>query len=122
MLALVAATIIQMIFGELFPKNLAIANSEPLARKLASSTLIYLAVFGWFISFFDKSANLFLKALRIEPVHDLDVSVSANDLPHIIADSRNSGDLPVELSLMMDRILDFPQRDVEHAMLPNNNR
>jgi len=59
-----------------------------------------------------------LKALRIEPVHDLDVSVSANDLPHIIADSRNSGDLPVELSLMMDRILDFPQRDVEHAMLP----
>lgn len=117
-LALVAATIIQMIFGELFPKNLAIANSEPLARKLASSTLIYLAIFGWLISFFDKSANLFLKALRIEPVHDLDVSVSANDLPHIIADSRNSGDLPVELSLMMDRILDFPQRDVEHAMLP----
>lgn len=117
-LALVAATIIQMIFGELFPKNLAIANPEPLARKLANSTLIYLTVFGWLISFFDKSANLFLKALRIEPVHDLDVSVSANDLPHIIADSRNSGDLPVELSLMMDRILDFPQRDVEHAMLP----
>lgn len=117
-LALVAATIIQMIFGELFPKNLAIANSEPLARKLANSTLIYLAVFGWLISFFDKSANLFLKILRIEPVHDLDVSVSANDLPHIIADSRNSGDLPVDLSLMMDRILDFPQRDVEHAMLP----
>lgn len=44
--------------------------------------------------------------------------MSANDLPHIIADSCNSGDLPVELSLMMDRILDFPQRDVEHAMLP----
>ncbi|MCS3429561.1 hemolysin family protein [Klebsiella sp. BIGb0407] len=117
-LALVAATIIQMIFGELFPKNLAIANSEPLARKLANSTLIYLAVFGWLISFFDKSANLFLKILRIEPVHDLDVSVSANDLPHIIADSRDSGDLPVELSLMMDRILDFPQRDAEHAMIP----
>lgn len=116
--ALVAATIIQMIFGELFPKNLAIANSEPLARRLANSTLIYLAVFGWLISFFDKSANLFLRMLRIKPVHDLDVSVSAQDLPHIIADSRNSGDLPVELSLMMDRILDFPQRNVEHAMLP----
>jgi CBS domain containing-hemolysin-like protein len=28
-LALVAATIIQMIFGELYPKNLAIANPEP---------------------------------------------------------------------------------------------
>lgn len=120
MLALVAATIIQMIFGELFPKNLAIANPEPLARGLARSTLIYLTVFGWLIGFFDKSANLFLRMLRIEPVHDLDVSVSAEELPRIIADSRNSGDLPLELSLMMDRVLDFPQRDVEHAMIPRS--
>lgn len=117
-LALVSATLIQMIFGELFPKNLAIANPEPLSRGLASSTLIYLTVFGWLIGFFDKSANLFLRALRIEPIHDLDVSASAEDLPRIIADSRDSGDLPVELSLMLDRILDFPQRDVEHAMIP----
>ncbi len=119
-LALVAATIIQMIFGELFPKNLAIASPEPLAGKLASSTLIYLKVFGWLIAFYDKSANLLLRALRIEPIHDLDVSASANDLPRIIADSRDSGDLPLELSLMMDRILDFPQRDVEHAMVPRS--
>lgn len=117
-LALVSATIIQMIFGELFPKNLAIANPEPLARGLASSTLIYLTVFGWLIGFFDKSANIFLRLLRIEPIHDLDVSASAEDLPRIIADSRDSGDLPHELSLMLDRILDFPQRDVEHAMVP----
>ncbi|TGD65155.1 HlyC/CorC family transporter [Tabrizicola sp. WMC-M-20] len=119
-LALVAATIIQMIFGELYPKNLAIANPEPLARGLARSTLIYLTVFGWLIGFFDKSANLLLRALRIEPVHDLDVSASADDLPRIIADSRDSGDLPVELSLMMDRILDFPKQDVEHAMVPRS--
>lgn len=119
-LALVAATIIQMIFGELYPKNLAIANPEPLARGLAKSTLIYLTVFGWLIGFFDKSANLLLRALGIEPVHDLDISASADDLPRIIADSRDSGDLPMELSLMMDRILDFPKQDVEHAMVPRS--
>ncbi len=117
---LVIATVVQMIFGELFPKNLAIASPEPLSRALARSTLLYMTVFGWLISFFDKSANLLLRALRIEPVHDLDVSASADDLPHIIADSRDSGDLPVELSLMIDRILDFPQRDVEHAMIPRS--
>jgi CBS domain containing-hemolysin-like protein len=119
-LALVAATIIQMIFGELYPKNLAIADPEPLARKLARSTLIYLTVFGWLIGLFDKAANLLLRALRIEPVHDLDVTASADDLHHIIEDSRESGDLPVELSLMMDRILDFPRQDVEHAMVPRS--
>jgi CBS domain containing-hemolysin-like protein len=119
-LALLMATLIQMIFGELYPKNLAIANPEPLARGLARSTLIYLTAFGWLIGLFDKSANILLRALRIEPVHDLDVSASARDLPRIIADSRESGDLPVELSLMMDRILDFPHRDVEHAMVPRS--
>ena len=119
-LALLAATIIQMIVGELYPKNLAIANPEPLSLGLARSTLIYMSAFGWLISFFDKSANLLLRLLRIEPIHDLDVSASATDLPHIIADSRDSGDLPHELSLMMDRILDFPQRNVEHAMVPRS--
>ncbi|MBN3967419.1 HlyC/CorC family transporter [Pseudomonas gregormendelii] len=119
-MALVAATIIQMIVGELYPKNLAIANPEPLSLGLARSTLFYMSAFGWLISFFDKSANLLLKLLRIEPIHDLDVSASATDLPHIIANSRDSGDLPRELSLMMDRILDFPQRNVEHAMVPRS--
>ena len=119
-LALAAATIIQMIFGELYPKNLAIADPEPLARRLARSTLLYMTVFGWLISFFDKSANLLLRSLRIEPVHDLDVTASADDLPRIIADSRESGDLPLELSFMLDRMVDFPQRDVEHAMVPRS--
>ncbi|WP_028115213.1 hemolysin family protein [Ferrimonas senticii] len=117
---LVFAMLVQMVFGELYPKNLAIANSEPMARLLARSTLIYMSVFGWIISFFDKAANLLLRAVRIEPVHDLDVSASEEDLHHIIANSRDSGDIPVELSLIMDRILDFPERDVEHAMVPRS--
>ena len=118
--ALVVATVVQMVLGELYPKNLAIANPEPLSRVLARSTLLYMRLFGGLINFFDKSSNLILRAVRIEPVHDLDVSASEDDLSHIISESRESGDLPVELSLMMDRILDFPQRNVEHAMVPRS--
>ncbi|MBM7579967.1 hemolysin family protein [Jeotgalibacillus terrae] len=117
-LALAVSTIVQMIFGELYPKNLAIAKAEPLARNLARSTNIYLMIFGWLIKFFDQSANKFLKLLRIEPVHDLDSSANARDLEYIVADSRDSGDLPKDLSILLDRILDFPQRNVEHAMTP----
>ncbi|MBA8817418.1 CBS domain containing-hemolysin-like protein [Microbacterium halimionae] len=117
-LALVLATVVQMTFGELFPKNLAIANPDPLARGLARSTLIYLTVFGWLITFFDKSSNALLRLIRVEPVHDVDSSANAEDLERIIDDSRASGDLPEELSLLMDRILDFPDQDAEHAMIP----
>jgi CBS domain containing-hemolysin-like protein len=119
-LALLFSTLVQMLFGELFPKNLAIARPQPVARWLARSTVVYLAVFGWLIWVFDQASNLLLRALRIEPVHDVEQAATARDLEHIVEDSRESGDLPVELSMMLDRILDFPRRDVEHAMIPRS--
>jgi CBS domain containing-hemolysin-like protein len=117
-LALLFSTIVQMLFGELFPKNLAIARAEPVARWLAASTVVYLTVFGWLIWVFDQASNLLLRALRIEPVHDVEHAATARDLEHIVEESRESGDLPAELSMLLDRILDFPDRDVEHAMIP----
>ena len=116
-LALGLSTLIQMIFGELYPKNLAIANPGPLARGLARSTNIYLTVFGWIITIFDRAANALLRLVGIQPVEDLDSSATAKDLRHIVADSRHSGHLDEDLSIMLDRILDFPQRGIEHAMV-----
>ncbi|WP_432524202.1 hemolysin family protein [Kineococcus sp. SYSU DK006] len=118
--ALVFSTFVQMLFGELFPKNLAIARPEPVATWLARSTLVYLKVFGWLIWFFDQASNLLLRALRIEPVHDVEHAATARDLEHIVEESRESGDLPVEMAMVLDRILDFPHRDVEHAMVPRS--
>ncbi len=117
-LALLFSTVVQMLFGELFPKNLAIARPEPVARRLATSTTVYLTVFGWLVRVFDQASNLLLRALRIEPVHDVEHAVTARDLEHIVEESRVSGDLPAELSVLVDRILDFPGRDVGHAMIP----
>ena len=61
------STFVQMLFGELFPKNLVIARPEPVARWLALSTTVYLKPFGWLIWLFDQSSNLLLRALPIEP-------------------------------------------------------
>ncbi|WP_313366239.1 hemolysin family protein [Microbacterium sp.] len=118
--ALLLATIVTMIFGELYPKNLAIANPEPLARALAVPTRIYLMLFGWLITVFDMAANALLRLARIEPLEDVDASATTRDLEAIIDESRSSGDLPDDLSMIIDRILDFPQRDVEHAMIPRS--
>ncbi len=117
-LALLFATFVQMIFGELFPKNLAIARPEQVALRLAASTRMYLRLLGWLIRIFDAASNQLLQLLRIEPVHDVEHSATVRDLEHIVADSRTTGDLPDELSVLLDRMLDFPARDVEHAMVP----
>lgn len=117
-LAIAFSTLVQMLFGELVPKNLAIARPEPVARGLAASTTVYLKVFGWLIRLFDQSSNLLLKALRIEPVHDVEHSATPRDLEHIVAASRDAGELPPDLSTLLDRILDFPTSTAEHAMIP----
>ncbi|HZG91821.1 MAG TPA: hemolysin family protein [Pseudonocardia sp.] len=117
-LALLLATVVQMVFGELFPKNLAIARPEPVARRLALSTALYLKVFGWLIRVFDAASNALLRALRIEPVHDVEHAATPRDLEAIIVESRESGDLPAELSTLLDRVLDFADRTAREAMIP----
>nr|WP_222437939.1 hemolysin family protein [Quadrisphaera sp. RL12-1S] len=115
---LLLATVVQMLLGELLPKNYAIARPEQTSTALASSTRVYLALFGWVIRVFDAASNALLRLLRIEPVHDVDSTATARDLDHIVSASRESGDLPAELSVLLDRILEFPDRDAEHAMVP----
>ena len=116
--ALLFATVVQMVFGELFPKNLAIARPEPVARALALSTSTYLTVFGWLVRLFDAASNLLLRALRIEPVHDVEHSATPRDLEAIIDESRERGDLRPDLSAVLDRVLEFEDRPARAAMIP----
>jgi magnesium and cobalt exporter, CNNM family len=116
--ALLLSTVVQMVFGELFPKNLAIARPEPVAIRLARSTGLYLTVLGWLIRLFDRAATLLLRVMRIKPVHDVEHAATPRDLEHIVAESRERGDLPADLSTLLDRILDFGESTAEHAMIP----
>ncbi|SDK76879.1 Hemolysin, contains CBS domains [Actinopolyspora mzabensis] len=117
---LVLSTFVQMLFGELFPKNLAIARPYPLARWLSASTVVYMRLAGWLIRFFDRASTGLLRLLRIEPVHDVEHAANPSDLQRIVTASRRAGELPAELSLLLDRVLDFPERDVEHALVPHS--
>jgi CBS domain containing-hemolysin-like protein len=117
-LALIVATVVQMVLGELFPKNLAIAKPETLARTLSRSTQMYLKVAGPVIRFFDATANRLLRAVGIEPVEELPQGATADDLQRIIDDSEAAGGLDPELSLLLDRGLDFRGLTAAQAMTP----
>lgn len=117
---LVVATFVQMLFGELFPKNLSIARPYPVAQRLSGSTLLYMRTFGWLIRVFDAASNGLLRLLRIEPVHDVAHSANLHDLQRIVSASEASGELPADLSLVLDRMIDFPERDVDHALVPRS--
>ncbi len=71
-IALLFSTLVQMLFGELYPKNYAIAEPDKAARWLAPSTRLYLTVFGPLIWVFDRAAEALLRLFGQEPVHDVE--------------------------------------------------
>ncbi|MFC0042085.1 CNNM domain-containing protein [Actinomadura rayongensis] len=115
-LGFVLATIVQMVLGELFPKNLALARAEPLARFLAASTLAYLAVAGPLIRLFDAAANRLVRAAGIEPVEELHHGATLEELGHIIGES---GEQLQEGHIdLLERALVFSERSAEEVMVP----
>ncbi len=117
-LALAVATVIQMVLGELAPKNLAITRPEALAKTLSRSTLVYLAVAGPIIRVFDAAANRLLRAVGIEPVEELAQGATREDLEQIVADARERGELDDDTAQLLDAGLGFRTLTAGEAMVP----
>lgn len=117
-IAFVLATIAQMVFGELAPKNLAIAKPEPVARAVAGSTLVFMKVAGPVIRLFDGSANRLLRLLGIEPVEELHGAVSVDELDLIVGQSAGLGHLSPAQAALLDRALEFDRLLASDAMVP----
>jgi len=119
-LALVLATVAQMVFGELAPKNLAIAKPEEVARALAPSTLLFLKVAGPVIRLFDGSANRLLRLIGVEPVEEIHGAVSTEELDLIVDSSAESGHLTPGQAALLERAISFGELEASDAMIPWN--
>ncbi|MEV4167860.1 hemolysin family protein [Nonomuraea sp. NPDC049709] len=117
-LGVFVATVVQMVFGELAPKNLGIARPEPVAKFLAGSTLVYLAVVGPVVRLFDSAATGLLRRVGIEPIEEVEHGATPEELSRIIAESTQAGELPPRLSDLLERALEFGDRTAEEIMVP----
>ncbi|MER6672889.1 hemolysin family protein [Streptomyces sp. NPDC000983] len=117
-LAFVGATVVQMVLGELAPKNLAIAVPERLAKSLASSTLLYLKVVGPVVRVFDGAANRLVRKVGIEPVEELHHGATLEELGHLIGESHEQGELPKDTAALLDHALEFSERTLHEVMVP----
>jgi CBS domain containing-hemolysin-like protein len=92
-LALVIATSLSMVFGELVPKNLAVALPLPTARAVAGPQLMFSRLFTVAIKATNGTANRILKRLGIEPADRLASARSPRELASLVRDSARSGAL-----------------------------
>lgn len=117
-LGFVVATVLQMVLGELAPKNLALAVPDRLAKSLAGSTLAYLKVVGPVVRVFDSAANRLLRRIGIEPVEELHHGATLEELSHLIGESHEHGQLPRESAELLDHALEFSERTLDEVMVP----
>ena len=116
--ALGLVVLLHVLLGEMVPKNIAIAGPERTAMLLIPAYLLYVRAARPFIAFYNWCANITLRALRVEPKDELDVTVSTVELSEMIAESVSEGLLDPEEHTRLTRALQIRNRVVADVAVP----
>lgn len=119
-LAILIATSVSMVFGELVPKNLAVARAVPTARWSAGPQLMFSFLFTPLIRLTNGTANWILRRLGIEPAEELRSARSPQELVSLVRTSARSGSLDPVTAVLVDRSLQFGVRTAEELMTPRS--
>src|SRR5688572_24463099 len=117
-LALALATVLSMLFGELVPKNAAIARPMAMARRTAGPLRVFSVVFGWLIRLLNGSANWLVRRLGVQPQEELASARSPEELGLLAAYSAEAGTLPQETAVLLQRTIRFGDKRAAEAMTP----
>lgn len=115
-IALILATILTMVFGELVPKNLAIAKPFETAKAVVGFQRGFSVVTKPFLSFFNGNANWIVRRFGIEPQEELASTRSAEELVALVGHSAREGLLPSETAEMLRRTVAFGNRRAHDVM------
>jgi CBS domain containing-hemolysin-like protein len=117
-LGILLATTISMIFGELVPKNYALAVPRQTARVLVPLQVAFTWTFRPFIVVLNGSANRILRAMGVEPKEELSASRTADELSSLVQRSALQGLLENDTATLLSRTIEFSQRNAIDVMTP----
>src|SRR5215217_1839227 len=115
---LVLATVGTMVFGELVPKNLAIAKPLATARATQGFQRGFTAVMAYPIRLLNGSANALVRRLGIEPQEELRSARTSSELVSLVSRSASEGTLDVTTAGLMQRSVAFTDRTADEIMTP----
>jgi CBS domain containing-hemolysin-like protein len=117
-LGLVLATGATMVFGELVPKNLAIAEPLRVARATQAAQRGFTRAMGLPIRALNGSANALLRLAGIEPQEELRSARNAGELASLVRRSAEKGALDPETATLVERSVSFGPRMAGEIMTP----
>ena len=117
-LALALATTLQMLIGELGPKNLAIARPLPVAAAVAPGMRAFTRVTGVVVHALQALANAIVRRLGFEPREELESARGADELAAVARRSAEEGDLSPRAARLLERSLALRDKVAADVMTP----
>jgi CBS domain containing-hemolysin-like protein len=115
------ATVVTMIFGELVPKNLAIAKPLGTSKFIERPLLLFSRGMYLPIKVLNNSANFILRQFGVAPQEELASARSADELLSLVRRSAEKGTLAKETAQMLERSLTFGDLTALDVMTPRVN-
>lgn len=106
-LAFVITNLLSMLFGELVPKNMALADPLVLASLVALPLRVFGTVFKPLIVALNETANWVLHRFGVEPADELSGARSATELTALVRRSAEEGTLDVSTARLLTRSIDI---------------
>jgi CBS domain containing-hemolysin-like protein len=101
--ALLLATGVQMVFGELVPKNIAMSRPVGTALWVIPPLLVFTAATRPLIVVLNGSANRLLRLVKVEPVEELRSARTPDELASVVRRAGRQGALGSETAGLMER-------------------
>lgn len=106
-LAFIIINVASMLFGELIPKNMALAEPLNTAAFVSLPLRLFTAVFKPVIVLLNETANWVLRKFGIEPAEELSGARSASELAALVRHSAEEGTLDLPTARLLTRSIDI---------------
>jgi CBS domain containing-hemolysin-like protein len=117
-LSLLLLTFFHVVVGELVPKGISLGHSERTALLVAPPVRLFFFVFKPLIWFLQKSSDVTLRLLGLEPPGADGAAYSEAELKLLLERSTVEGELEEEEQEMLYKVFDFADKEAADVMVP----
>ena len=117
-IALALATVLQLVFAEVVPKNVAVSRPEATGLALAPAMRLLSALLGPVIRFLNATSVWLVRRLGVEPREELESIRSVDELELLIQTSAEQGRLGREATQLLTRSIRFGDKEAGEILVP----
>ncbi|MEU6993504.1 hemolysin family protein [Streptomyces sp. NPDC046465] len=112
------ASAVQMVIGELVPKNWAVSRPLQVARFVAGPQHVFARLFRPVIALLNTVANRLVRTLGVEPAEELASARTPGELVSLARHSAQAGALEQDTADLFVRTLSLGELTAQHVMTP----